>query len=130
MSAPTVAGQSRKEAAVAFLTLIIAGRIQDAFATYAAPGLRHHNPWFQGDAASLQKGMQENEAQFPGKRFDIQRALEDGELVAVHSRLKFQPEHAGIAVVHLFQFEGGKIAELWDVAQEVPKEIVNEHGMF
>jgi predicted SnoaL-like aldol condensation-catalyzing enzyme len=35
-----------------------------------------------------------------------------------------------IAVVHIFRFENGKIAELWDVGQAVPDGAVNEHSMF
>jgi hypothetical protein len=32
--------------------------------------------------------------------------------------------------VHLFRFEGDRIAELWDVAQPVPAEILNADGVF
>jgi predicted SnoaL-like aldol condensation-catalyzing enzyme len=35
-----------------------------------------------------------------------------------------------IAVVHLFRFEAGKIAELWDVGQAQPEQMVNQIGMF
>lgn len=35
-----------------------------------------------------------------------------------------------MAVVHLFRFENGRIAEFWDVGQAVPENPVNEHGMF
>jgi predicted SnoaL-like aldol condensation-catalyzing enzyme len=37
-------------------------------------------------------------------------------------------EHTGIAVVHLFRFEGDKIAEFWDVAQILPDPAPNENG--
>jgi predicted SnoaL-like aldol condensation-catalyzing enzyme len=32
--------------------------------------------------------------------------------------------------MHLFRFEGSRIAELWDVGQSVPEESVNDYGMF
>ena len=57
-------------------------------------------------------------------------ALEDGQLVAVHSKVTMRPGDRGNAVVHLFRFEGNKIVELRDVGQAVPETTENEHGMF
>ena len=34
------------------------------------------------------------------------------------------------AVVHFFRFEKGRIAEMWDVGQEIPSDSPNENGMF
>jgi hypothetical protein len=36
----------------------------------------------------------------------------------------------GVAVVHIFRFEGERIAELWDVGPPVPAENPNTVGMF
>jgi predicted SnoaL-like aldol condensation-catalyzing enzyme len=121
---------SQKAIAVEFLTLIVAGKIREAYERHAAAGLRHHNPYFAGNADALLKGMEDDEARNPGKRLDVQAALEDGDRVAVHSRLTRKAGDPGIAVVHLFRFSGGKIVELWDVAQLVPETVANEHGMF
>jgi predicted SnoaL-like aldol condensation-catalyzing enzyme len=35
-----------------------------------------------------------------------------------------------IAVVHILRFEQGKIVEMWDVSQQVPKDSPNKLGMF
>jgi predicted SnoaL-like aldol condensation-catalyzing enzyme len=61
---------------------------------------------------------------------EIQHVLQDGELVAVHSRVRHDPTDRGAAVVHLFRFTGDRIAELWDVGQEVPEVSPNDDGMF
>jgi predicted SnoaL-like aldol condensation-catalyzing enzyme len=74
--------------------------------------------------------MEENAAQNPNKVLEIQRALQDGDLVAVHSHVRQQPGDRGAAVVHIFRFEGDRIAELWDVGQPVPESSPNELGMF
>jgi predicted SnoaL-like aldol condensation-catalyzing enzyme len=121
---------SRKEAAISFLELASAGRAREAFSAYAAPGFVHHNPYFRGDADSLRAAMEENAAQNPDKVFEVQRALEDGDLVAVHSRVRLRPGDRGIALVHLFRFEGDRIAEAWDVGQAVPESSPNANGMF
>ena len=56
--------KSRKEAAVSFLRLVVAGKIREAYAAYVRPDMRHHNMAFRGDAASLEKAMEENHAQY------------------------------------------------------------------
>jgi predicted SnoaL-like aldol condensation-catalyzing enzyme len=119
-----------KDAATDFLQLTAAGRVDDAFARHAAPGFRHHNPYFASDAATIQAGMRANAAAFPQMEFEVQRALEDGALVAVHSRARMAPGMPNIAVVHILRFEGGKIAEMWDIGQAEPVPMANETGMF
>lgn len=119
-----------KDRAISFLQLAAAGRIDEAYEKFVGEHFRHHNPYFAGDAASLQAGMRDNASKHPGKIFEVQRALQDGVLVAVHSRVRMHEGHAGVAVVHIFRFEADKIVELWDIGQPVPEQSPNEHGMF
>jgi uncharacterized protein YndB with AHSA1/START domain/predicted SnoaL-like aldol condensation-catalyzing enzyme len=121
---------SRKEAAVSFLRMVGAGDVRDAYRRYIAPGFRHHNPFFRGDAESLLHAMEENAAQNPDKVVEVQRALEDGDLVAVHSRVQQKPGDPGAATVHIFRFEGDRVVELWDMGQPVPDSSPNQNGMF
>ena len=125
MATPTL-----KEIAIDFLTRVVAGDIRGAYERYVGDGFRHHNPYYAGDSASLMKGMEEDEARHPGKKLDVHVALQDGNYVAVHSRLRVAVGEPDIAVVHIFRFEEGRIAELWDVAHVAPKQIVNKNGMF
>ena len=124
------AAKTHKQTALDFLHMIVAGNIHEAYQRHVSPVFQHHNPYFKGDAASLEAGMQESEKMHPDKIFEVQRALEDGDLVAVHSRIRMYPTDRGGSVVHLFRFEGDKIAELWDVFHLQPEEMVNENGMF
>jgi len=121
---------SHKDAAIAFLSLVASGRVREAYQEHAGPGFRHHNPFFRGDADSLMAAMEANAAQSPGKTLDVQRAIQEGDLVAVHSWVRQKPGDLGAAVVHIFRFEGGRVVELWDVGQAVPESTPNEHGMF
>ncbi len=50
--------------------------------------------------------------------------------MAVFSHVRQKAGDRGVAVVHIFRFEAGRIVELWDVGQPVPEETVNENGMF
>jgi predicted SnoaL-like aldol condensation-catalyzing enzyme len=121
---------TRKDAAVSFLNLVASGRVREAYAKHVGSGFRHHNPFFDSDAQALMKGMEENARQCPDKRLDILRALEDGDLVGVHSHVRLKPDDRGMALVHIFRFDADRIVELWDIGQPVPAESVNSNGMF
>ena len=125
-----MATRTLKDTAVDFLTRVVAGDVRGACERHVGEGFRHHNPYFPGDADSLRRGMEEDETRNPGKKLDVQVALLDGNYVAVHSRLRRSADEPDIAVVHIFRFEDGRIAELWDIAQVAPKQMVNMNGMF
>ena len=118
-----------KDLAIAFLQNAATGKLDEAYAL-VSPNFCHHNPYFRGDAESLKAGMADAHKQFPNTKIDVRRAIDDGNLVAVHSRVQHAADTAAIAVVHIFRFEGEEIAELWDVGMEVPKESPNENGAF
>jgi predicted SnoaL-like aldol condensation-catalyzing enzyme len=51
--------------------------------------------------------------------------------VITHSLVTRQDAGApAIAVVHIFRFEQGRIAELWDLGQPISKDSPNKNGMF
>ncbi len=122
--------QSRKEMAIEFLRLVIAGRIGEAYEKYVDMAGKHHNPYFPAGFQALQKAMVENHLQFPAKQYAMKNVLGNGNLVAVHGRIALRPGDAGIAVVHLFRFQDDKIVEMWDIGQPVPTDSPNRGGMF
>jgi predicted SnoaL-like aldol condensation-catalyzing enzyme len=119
-----------KDSAVNFLKMVVAGKIEEAYAEFVDLNGKHHNIFTPAGFPALKKGMADNEAKFPKKKFDIQHVLEDGEMVATHSRVTLIPGELELGVVHWFRFENGKIAELWDIGQQLPKDVVNQDGMF
>jgi len=121
---------THKEIAQKFLTLSAKGQVDEAYETYAASNFKHHNPYFPGDARSLSKAMAENAREHPDKQMSILHALEDGDFVALHSRVRLDLDGRDIGLVHLFRFERDRIAELWDLAQPVPDQSPNMNGMF
>ena len=119
-----------KDTAVSFLKMASSGDVRQAYLKYVASNFKHHNPFFEGSAETLMLGMEENARDNPGKTLDVKLAIEEGEFVAVHSHVRLKPEDRGGAVVHIFRFEEGRIAELWDVGQGVPEDSPNQFGMF
>ena len=122
--------ESRKDIAVSFLQLASSGKVRQAYDKYVHPQFSHHNPYFKGDRETLLAGMQENAAKFPNKSFEVIRTLEDGDFVAVHGKVRLNPDMPEIALIHIFRFDGDLIIEEWEAGQEVPQESPNENGMF
>ena len=121
---------TKKESAQHFLNLAAEGKSREAFKLYVGKDFKHHNVYFKGDANTLMIAIEEDAKMNPDKIFEIQRTLEDGDLVAVHSRFRQNPNATDYAVMHIFRFENDKIVELWDFAQAAPAEMINENGMF
>jgi predicted SnoaL-like aldol condensation-catalyzing enzyme len=121
---------SKRDIATQFLRLAATGRAREAFERFGAPNFRHHNVWFPGDGASLMNGMDDNARQNPDKEITIHRVVAAGDEVATFSEVHHRQGDTGAAVVHFFRFEGDRIAELWDVGQEIPDNSPNKNGMF
>lgn len=121
---------NNKEIAQIFLKLTASGASREAFDLYVSDQFIHHNAFFRGDRNTLMLAMEENATINPNKIFKIQRALEDGDLVAVHSRVQLAKGGTELAIMHIFKFVNGKIVELWDFGQAVPENMINENGMF
>jgi len=121
---------SHKDIAVAFLEMASSGEVRNAYSQFVSSGFKHHNPFFEGSADSLSAGMEENARQNPEKTIEVKRVIAEGDFVAVHSHVRLKPDSPGVAVVHIFRFENGRIAELWDVGQPVPADTANQYGMF
>jgi predicted SnoaL-like aldol condensation-catalyzing enzyme len=119
-----------KDIAVAFLELVIEGRIDEAYERYVDPDGTHHNVHTPAGFEALREGMKENEERFPDKELTVKLAIGDGEMVAVHSHLVMTPGDTGMAVVHMFRIADGKIAELWDCGQAIPEDSPNTDGPF
>jgi predicted SnoaL-like aldol condensation-catalyzing enzyme len=122
--------QVLKENSLDFLQLIVAGNIDEAYDNYVNMHGKHHNVYFSGEFASLKQGMIDNHAQFPNKRIMVKNVLGDGDLVAIHSNIVMKPGELGIAAVHIFRFDEGRIIEMWDIGQPVPFDSPNRMGAF
>lgn len=119
---------TKKEIATTFLSLASAGKVDEAYGKYVHPDFKHHNVYFTGDREAFAKAMEENARQFPDKTYETLRALEDGDLVAVHGKVVLAPKVYG--VIHIFRFKDGKIIESWEASQEELPGSPNENGLF
>jgi predicted SnoaL-like aldol condensation-catalyzing enzyme len=120
---------SHKATAELFLKLACSD-VARAYRELTAPNFRHHNVWFPPDPKSLEQAMEENLRQHPEKKIEIKQSIEEGDRVAVISHVTFGPNDRGYALAHVFRFEGDRIAEMWDLAQEIPETSPNTDGPF
>ena len=74
--------------------------------------------------------MDDNASQHPDKILEVRHVIEQGDLVAVHARVRHEAQGPDAAVVHIFRFENDRVVELWDVGQEIPADSPNEHDAF
>lgn len=119
---------TNKEKAISFLTFAGTGMVQEAYEAYVSSDFIHHNQYFAGDRESLKVTMEEAHQNIPNTGIEVKKVYEDGLTVITHSHVvKADME---IAVVHIFRFEEGKIAELRDLGQVMDANSPNENGAF
>ncbi len=127
--------EATREVAHKFLTrAFIDNEFRDAYDTYAHPDFIQHNPrmadgleghraYFENMAASESDGDSSKWAHI------TDMLLVDGDLFAVMHRAYRSPDKPGTIVVDIWRVEDGKIAEHWDVMQEIPDGIPHDNGM-
>lgn len=123
-------GITLKEKVRNFFDSVIAGKIDEAYELYVSPKMIHHNFWYNGDCESLKQGMKDSHKETPHKTFHVEKILQEGCTVWTYSKIQMNPEASPMAVMHIFRFENGKVAEFWDMGAEIPLESPNENGAF
>ena len=116
--------------ATEFLRMCACGDVRAAYDLHVSPDFVHHNAWFPADCESLLRAMEESAEAEPNKSFEVKQVIDGGDRVAVLSHLQRAGADMEYAVVHIVRFAEGKIVELWDLGQEIPKDSPNALGMF
>jgi predicted SnoaL-like aldol condensation-catalyzing enzyme len=128
--------QQNTAVVLAFLdTVYNKHEVEQAFRLYVAPQYRQHDPALaDGNQAALQSLTRYTHELYPEMRQEVKRTVAQGDLVAVHSRYI---EHAadrdngrGRAAVDIFRLEHGKIAEHWDVQQDIAAKSGSDNSIF
>jgi predicted SnoaL-like aldol condensation-catalyzing enzyme len=94
------------------------------------PGYIQHNPNAATGAQGLKDMLDRAKVKYPHAEHRVKRMLVDGDLVAAHVHVIFNPGDAGFAVVDIFRITKGRIAEHWDVMQPITASTKNDNGRF
>lgn len=95
---------------------------------YIAKDYIQHNPLVADGRDALKETLEIWFTDAPKTVVDFQKVIADGDIVILHIRTKFGIKT--FSLIDIFRIENGKIAEHWDVMQQVPSEAANEHPMF
>jgi predicted SnoaL-like aldol condensation-catalyzing enzyme len=125
--------EKEKEVALKFFSLLSPEKLGEARKLFTV-NCRHHNPYMAEGMDALLEGIQQAQKGDDMPKdgiFSIRHVLVDGDLVAVHTTLQSQSNKSfGFRQIHLFRFEGEKVAEYWDVTQSAPAGVPNAFNMF
>jgi predicted SnoaL-like aldol condensation-catalyzing enzyme len=97
---------------------------------FFAPDYIQHSPLAATGARGLKDFLDWARSRSPHAEHRVKRLFVDGDYVIAHVHVIINPGERGNAVVDIFRIAEGRIAEHWDVAQEVPGTSANENGMF
>lgn len=126
----TVEETRQAHIAVQALGGVFAGGDASAIDRVVRPDYIQHNPLAPDGPEAMKAFGAGLRQQFPEATFDVRRILSDGDLALVHSHAVLVPGTPGLAEFDIFRFQDGKIAEHWDVLQEVPATTANGNDLF
>ncbi|MXP26142.1 hypothetical protein GRI39_08845 [Altererythrobacter indicus] len=89
-----------------------------------------HNQSVEPGLAPFKAFLDMIREQTPDAVHDVKRAFVDGDHVTVHYHVRRWPDDPGWAVIDIFRVEDGKIAEHWDVMQDVIEGGPNPNSPF
>lgn len=97
---------------------------------YLAEDLQQHNPHLLDGRKPLVAFIDSLREQLPELHFEIRRTAAEADLVFVHSLFTTHPGDRGTAVVDIFRIADDRIAEHWDLREEVPSTSVGDRPVI
>jgi predicted SnoaL-like aldol condensation-catalyzing enzyme len=122
--------EANKQLARKFFDEVLVGGAFDKLPGYFdGENYTQHNPWVGDGVSTLGKAFAEMAQQGITMRIDqVVRVLGRGNFVLLQSRGEFKGKPA--VFYDLLRIKDAKIAEHWDVIQEIPAESRNNNGML
>jgi predicted SnoaL-like aldol condensation-catalyzing enzyme len=111
--------------------ILVNGKMEKLAGNFDGDNYVQHNPQVADKVSGLGAALQAMAAQGVTMKFDkVHRILGEGDFVLVMSEGRFAGKH--VAFFDLFRVEKGKIAEHWDVIQDIPprEQWKNANGKF
>ena len=96
---------------------------------FMAPDFVQHNPHAPDGVQGVKDFAEHFIAGNPEMIAEGKRFAASGDYVFVHSLLKLKPQDGGQAVVDIFRLKDGRIAEHWDVMQDIPEKTASGNPM-
>lgn len=120
--------EANKKMVAEFYQQLFGDKDTSAIDKYLSPTYIQHNPSLPDGSAALKNAVTQWFAGAPKDKVDVRHLSADGDLVYIHTRSNMGGKT--FSIIDIFRIENGKIAEHWDVMQEVPDKSANDHPMF
>jgi predicted SnoaL-like aldol condensation-catalyzing enzyme len=117
------AEEANKAVVTDFYVNGIHARNADVALKHLAPGMVEHNPRVPAGPTGLRDFL--SRMPRPAGPPKILRTIADGPYVVLHVHAQRSPEDRGMQIIEMFRLENGKIAEHWDIMQQVPETMAN-----
>jgi predicted SnoaL-like aldol condensation-catalyzing enzyme len=127
---PSARLEENKQTVLAFYQAAINDKDHYAASKLLSHSYIQHNPRIADGLAGFREFVDTLKADFPQLRAEVRRIFAEGDHVIAHVHGIRVPGGPGTAIVDIFRLEGGRIAEHWDVMQQIPDEARNQNGMF
>ncbi|MEM6692445.1 MAG: nuclear transport factor 2 family protein [Planctomycetota bacterium] len=115
--------EENKALVESFVTEVLINEQTDKMEDYLRDGVYdQHNPLVEDGPDALKQAL----TQIHNHR--IHRVIGEGNFVLTQSEGSWNEKP--VAIYDLFRVDAGKIAEHWDVIQEIPAEMAHANGMF
>ncbi|HET7001228.1 MAG TPA: ester cyclase [Puia sp.] len=111
-----------------FYQALFGDKNQAVIDQYIADSYIQHNPSLPDGKDALKKGVAVWFKGQPKDTVDVRHLGADGNFVYIHTKSKMG--NKTYSILDIFRLENGKIAEHWDIMQEVPAKSANAHPMF
>ena len=122
--------QKNKEIVLAFYDIVINQKDYELARPYMTDTYIQHNPTAESGPEGLRDWLVGFKQNAPNLRVDTKRVIAEGDCVMLHSHGSDGTPENSSAVMDVFRLEGDKIAEHWDVIQQIPAEDLSGNGMF
>ena len=114
---------------VRFYDQLFGDKDVSAIDRYLTPNYIQHNPGVADGREPLKAAVGQWFANAKKEKVNYQHIGSKGDIVFLHVK-STGPDGKATAIVDIFRVENGKIAEHWDVIQQVPEKSANPHPMF
>ncbi|MFF2821395.1 ester cyclase [Kitasatospora cineracea] len=127
---PSARLEENKQTVLAFYQAAINDKDHNAASELLSHSYIQHNPRIADGLEGFREFVETLKADFPQLRAEVKRIFAEGDHVIAHVHGIRVPGGPGTAIVDIFRLEDGRIAEHWDVMQQIPDEASNQNGML
>ncbi|MGV9613992.1 nuclear transport factor 2 family protein [Nocardia xishanensis] len=122
--------ESNKEIVAAFYEAAFNRKDFGAARRYLSDDYIQHNPLIADGVEGLRARLAFLGQTFPALSVKVERLVAEGDYVVAHVHAVRVPGRRGVAIMDIFRLDNGRLAEHWDVMQDIPEDALNQNGMF